>query len=69
MAKRGRPKNPDNLAKRRVLQIRLLEAEKHAFSDAARISGLSLSSWARERLRKAARDELRKAKKDDDFLL
>ncbi len=67
MAKRGRPKNPDSLVKRRVVQIRLLEAEKQAFSDAAKNSGLSLSSWARERLRKAARDELRKARKDGDF--
>ncbi len=67
MAKRGRPKNPDSKVKRRVLQIRLLEAEKQMFSDAAKISGLSLSPWARERLKKAARDELRKAKKDGDF--
>ncbi len=67
MVKRGRPKNPDSKVKRRVLQIRLLEAEKQLFSDAAKNSGLLLSSWARERLRKAARDELRKAKKDGDF--
>ncbi len=67
MAKRGRPKNPDSLVKRRVVQIRLSEAEKQAFSDAAKISGLSLSSWARERLRKTAREDLRKAKKDGDF--
>ena len=67
MAKRGRPKNPDDLVKRRVVQIRLSEAEKQAFSDAAKNSGLSLSSWARERLIKAAREDLRKAKKDDVF--
>ncbi len=67
MVKRGRPKNSDGLTKKRVVQIRLLEAEKQAFSDAAKNSGLSLSSWARERLKKAARDELRKAKKDGDF--
>lgn len=67
MAKRGRPKNPDSSVKRRVVQIRLSEAEKQLFSDAAKISGITLSSWARERLRKTARDELRKAKKDDFF--
>ncbi len=67
MAKRGRPKNPDSLVKRRVVQIRLSEAEKRNFSDSAKISGLSLSSWARERLRKAAREDLRKAKKDADI--
>ena len=68
MAKRGRPKKLDGLAKKQVLQIRLLDAEKQAFSDAAKSSGLSLSSWARERLRKAAREDLRKAKKYIDFL-
>jgi hypothetical protein len=67
MVKRGRPKNPDSSVKRRVVQIRLSEAEKQDFSDAAKFSGLPLSSWARERLKKAARDELRKAKKDGDF--
>ena len=67
MAKRGRPKNPDSKVKRRVLQIRLSEAEKQAFSDAAKDSGLCLSSWARERLRKAAREEKRKTKKDGDI--
>ncbi|MCK5171872.1 MAG: hypothetical protein KAR47_00670 [Planctomycetes bacterium] len=56
------------MAKRRVVQIRLLETEKEAFSEAAETSGLSLSSWARERLRKAAREDLRKAKKYTDFL-
>ena len=69
MAKRGRPKNVDSMARRRVLQIRLLQAEKQAFLDAAKSSGLSLSSWARERLRKAAREDLRKAKKYADFLI
>ncbi len=68
MAKRGRPKNPDGLVKRRVLQLRLLDAEKQAFSEAAKISGLSLSSWARERLRKAAFDELKEAQKYINFL-
>lgn len=67
MAKRGRPKNPESLAKKRVLQIRLLEGEKQAFCAASEVSGLSLSSWARERLRKAAREELKEFNKKSDI--
>jgi uncharacterized protein (DUF1778 family) len=43
------------------LEIRLTEAEKEAFQSSADVSGLSLSSWARERLRRAARMELAEA--------
>lgn len=50
---------PESETKRRAFQIRLTEAEKEAFQEAARISGLSESSWARERLRACAREELK----------
>ncbi len=66
MEKRGRPKKPESESKRRAFQIRLTEAEKQAFEDAARISGLSASSWARERLRAWAREELKAAGKNVD---
>jgi uncharacterized protein (DUF1778 family) len=40
------------------VELRLEEAEKQAFREAARLSGLPLSAWIRERLRRAAREEL-----------
>ena len=40
--------------KKRTLQIRLTEAEKTGFEEAAALAGLRLSSWVRERLRLAA---------------
>jgi hypothetical protein len=42
------------MAKIRVLQIRLTDEEKRGFQAAANLAGLSMSSWARERLRLAA---------------
>ena len=41
-----------------TLQIRLESDEKEAFEEAARLSGLALSAWVRERLRWAAIREL-----------
>lgn len=41
-----------------TVQIRLDPAEKLAFEQAARLSGIALSAWMRERLRRAARAEL-----------
>lgn len=40
------------------MRIRIEEAERQGFEEAATLSGLSLSAWARERLRSAARREL-----------
>ena len=37
-----------------TLQIRLELSEKEAFEKAASISGIALSAWVRERLRRAA---------------
>lgn len=68
MTNRGRPKIPESLTKKQVLQIRLLEGEKQGFEEAAESYGLSLSSWARTRLREAARKDLRAVdKKADKF--
>jgi uncharacterized protein (DUF1778 family) len=43
------------------VQIRLSQAEKHAFEKAAQLAGISLSAWVRERLRRSAIVELREA--------
>lgn len=46
------------MAKSVYIQIRLEPEEKEAFTKAAEISGIALSGWIRERLRRAARIEL-----------
>jgi len=40
------------------LQVRLTRAEKDTLTAAARVAGVSTSSWVRDRLRKTARQEL-----------
>ncbi len=50
------------------LEVRLDAAEKQAFKEAAGLSGLAMSAWVRERLRKAARQELEEAGRDVTFL-
>jgi uncharacterized protein (DUF1778 family) len=44
--------------KTEILQVRVTGSEKASFERAAEISGLSISSWVRERLRKNSRIEL-----------
>jgi hypothetical protein len=44
-----------------TIQVRLSESEKLGFLEAAKITGLPLSSWVRERLRMAAIRELEMA--------
>jgi predicted HicB family RNase H-like nuclease len=69
MAKRkGRP--PKNAAdkKRGYLQVRVDHAEKQAFHAAARLAGLDLSAWVRERLRQVARGELDSAGLSTPFI-
>lgn len=46
------------MAKTYTMRMRIEEAERRGFEEAAALSGLSLSAWARERLRSAARREL-----------
>jgi predicted HicB family RNase H-like nuclease len=67
MKKAGRPKQ----ANRRTesLEIRLNENEKRAFQEAAQISGISVSTWVRERLRRAVIRELEEAGRPATFLL
>lgn len=66
--KRGRPSVEKDKAKLATLEVRLSEAEKEAFQEAAELSGLSLSSWVRERLRQVARTELEGASRIVAFL-
>jgi hypothetical protein len=47
--------------KTEILQIRVSDSEKEGFELAAILSGISLSSWVRERLRLAAIRELESA--------
>jgi hypothetical protein len=54
--------------KQRVLQIRLTEAEKQAFNEAANLAGIPLSSWVRERLRLASIRELENAGRKIPFV-
>jgi len=56
MAKRGRPKLEK--VKGEYMELRLDVAEKEAFVKAAEISGMSLSGWVRDRLRRASKKEL-----------
>lgn len=51
-----------------LLQVRITPEEKAAFSKAAEIAGASLSSWARERLRRMARRELEEVNLDVPFI-
>lgn len=48
-------------AKVEAIEVRLTASEKETFGDAARLAGISLSSWVRERLRWAAIRELQEA--------
>jgi hypothetical protein len=50
------------------LQVRIDAAEKQAFEDAAKLSGLALSAWVRERLRQVSARELGAAGQPVAFL-
>lgn len=50
------------------LQVRITQTEKESLTEAAQIAGLSLSSWIRDRLRRAVRQELQSAGRKVPFL-
>jgi hypothetical protein len=54
--------------KNEIFKVRLTDLEKRGFQEAAELSGLPLSAWVRERLRRAARVELEDAGKDIPFV-
>jgi hypothetical protein len=50
------------------LKLRITPGEKEGFQTVAEIAGLSLSGWARERLRRAAIRELEDASRPIPFI-
>lgn len=66
--RRGRPSKGSDQAKADYLEVRLEVAAKKAFREAAKLSGLALSEWVRQRLRRAARTELEDAGRQVAFL-
>jgi uncharacterized protein (DUF1778 family) len=51
-----------------TLKLRLSSEEKEAFQEAAKLSGIALSAWIRERLRRTATRELEDAGREIAFL-
>ena len=66
--RRGRPPKGSDKINRVRLDMRLQEAEKEGFRLAAELSGLELSAWIRERLRRSSREELEQAGQPVPFL-
>jgi hypothetical protein len=66
--RRGRPPKGSDGIKSVHLDMRLEQSEKEAFRAAAKLAGLDLSAWIRERLRRLARAELEKAGQSVAFL-
>lgn len=66
--RRGRPPKGSDKINSIRLDMRLQEAEKEGFRIAAELSGLELSAWIRERLRRVAREELEEAGRKVPFL-
>jgi len=70
MKKKGQgrpPKEQDQLKNENIL-VRVEPDEKEAFKDAAKLAGISLSSWMRERLKRVAISELQEAARPIAFL-
>ena len=66
--KRGRPPKEVDQLRNESLLVRVEADEKEAFKDAARLAGIPLSSWVRERLRRVAVNELQEASRPIAFL-
>jgi hypothetical protein len=56
--RRGRPPGSTGKARGAVLQFRVSDQENAGFGQAAELAGLTVSAWARERLRQMCRREL-----------
>jgi uncharacterized protein (DUF1778 family) len=54
--------------KEEYFEMRLDTAEKEAFRDAAKMAGMSLSGWVRDRLRRIARKELEEMNRPVAFM-
>jgi predicted HicB family RNase H-like nuclease len=66
--KKGRPPKQPQARKGHFLQVRLGDDEKQAFTSAAELAGIDVSTWVRERLRLVARRELEEGGKPVEFL-
>lgn len=64
----GRPKKSADQKQSDALLIRVQPTEKEAFQQCADLSGISLSSWVRERLRLAAIRDLEGAGRKIPFV-
>lgn len=47
----------ESMKRREIIRIRISEEDNKIFEELAKLSGLSLASWSRERLIKASRKE------------
>jgi uncharacterized protein (DUF1778 family) len=56
------------MSKSDSMKLRVQPEEKEAFQQAADLAGVSVSSWIRERLRRAARIELEEAGQQIPFV-
>jgi uncharacterized protein (DUF1778 family) len=56
------------MSKTEMIKLRLSAPEKDAFEKAAELSGIALSAWVRERLRRAAVKDLGEAGQQIAFL-
>jgi uncharacterized protein (DUF1778 family) len=56
------------MPKTETMKIRLSTEEKQTFEKAAGLSGIAVSAWMRDRLRRAARRELQDANQPVPFL-
>jgi uncharacterized protein (DUF1778 family) len=65
----GRARKSPQDTKAYTVQIRLTDGEKRAFQRAADVAGIGLSSWMRERLRRASVRELEEVGEVAAFLL
>lgn len=68
MKRPGRPRKPVGSTKSLTVEVRLSELEKQGFQEAAEIAGVGLSTWIRERLRRAAVRELEEAGRVAPFI-
>jgi hypothetical protein len=66
--RRGRPPKGSTETLSESILFRLSTAEKAGFQSAARVAGIPLAIWMRERLRRAATRELEEAARPIPFL-
>jgi uncharacterized protein (DUF1778 family) len=65
--KKGRPVSA--ITRDAGLEVRVTAVEKAAFAEAAAITGIGMSAWARQTLRRAAARELEEAGRVAAFLV